>query len=515
VIETFQSVCETSVYYAAPVLTQARAFASPPVLLFVLISLTISCFLISYYRSLALTRAVAAVRESGVDVGSVNESDGTIYQDDRGYFVESNIAGAVYRFRLEEAAVMRFVVSAMIPKDNRQEMPPPNMAGEHEMAVSGSNLRPLTQDPDGMAIIHDAAEGSVDLEGNKWGVINRVKLNGKTYLMTASHVLQGLRHSENVYIRSNGKDYPFPKDYPIHGSSDENDLDIVLVEVPTTFWSGIGLKALPLVRNLARRTVMKVFTPNRYGRWFKSMATPLRAAGAFRFHHGGSTDYGASGGAMLTSRGVAAVHTGRVTSQSCNIATGVGFLFNSKETPVPDHLFNQEEFDNRRNYDDYADSYFISKQDRRHFSYRDGIQHEAPWLDIPDSHPNPQWSPGDDWGDEADDYDAGFYDVENELSLPVKPVIASAVPPTEKPPPLDFCPGTQHASGIKKNLPDTNGLHQKPKPDLTASSNGLEQPIASLLPAQGNLKRKQRRKKRQQFQVSIIGAPQIAVKEVS
>jgi hypothetical protein len=249
--------------------------------------------------------------------------------------------------------------------------PAPSQERVLEMSTPYSRFYSCSR-PKHMAIIHCSPAGSVDLSAYPYACIGRVADGLTSYAVTATHVLRDLSvHSaasgNPVMIRVESpiglRDIPFPiNEYEIYATSKVSDLDVTFLEVPMKQWSVLGLKAAKCTNKLTIKTSVTVYTPLPNSTWRKAVGAVSDVHSLFRIRHTASTDFGASGGFVMTGNSVACIHTGRHPESSSNLATALIPFVSRKTTeswPEDQRLWREqereweEEQDNRDYYDQY------------------------------------------------------------------------------------------------------------------------------------------------------------------
>lgn len=245
---------------------------------------------------------------------------------------------------------------------------------EKEMACAGSSSFP-TQCPKGHIILHNSEAKSSDLNHGTWGTAFRLRIDGKTLLVTATHVIKGLVQSNKGLDRSAYMRYPKgdgfadlrmdPK-WPIYGISKESELDVTMIEVPDGVWSSTGVAALKTSRPHTSDT-LTVNTVDSQGKWTVACGRIKKILGPYQVSHSANTEFGASGTPLLVSGCVVGVHTGRNNVTRLNHATTLGFLRPVRKESSD--LSKQELF--TRNVPSRADADYEDMDNRVTWSQRD------------------------------------------------------------------------------------------------------------------------------------------------
>jgi hypothetical protein len=231
--------------------------------------------------------------------------------------------------------------------------------GSLEMAVPNSK-REVCAQPPSMGILHCSKSGSADLSRYPFAAIGRVKAGTETYLVTATHVVQNImlhaRDGRLVYIRYKGNDHLVDiGKLNIHLCSPVEHLDVMIIEVPFGFWCQIPLKTAKLAKALRPTDVVKVYTPTATGQWTNALGSVKgHASTLFQFLHSASTDFGASGGLVLTTGGTClGVHLRRDPVKGLNVAVALKYILLSPKTQESCTDGDYDMFDERENDRDY------------------------------------------------------------------------------------------------------------------------------------------------------------------
>jgi hypothetical protein len=259
-------------------------------------------------------------------------------------------------FTVNAGQIASAVVQNLATKQPKQSGPA-TPEQELEMSVPLSTILPC-KFPKNMGIVHCSPPGAVDLSRFPFALFGRVSIEGKTYGITASHVVRDLTLytgiGRTIYVRTqhNGvsRDTPFPfPHFPVYKSSPVENLDVTIFEVPPGIWSQLGMKSAKTTHRVCKGDLTKVYTPFSNGKIGMAYGIVESAHSLFQFKHSASTEYGASGGLIVTkSNLVLGIHVRRHPRSKRNIGTALRPFFEPRtyETPIPqDDLWQEEEPD--------------------------------------------------------------------------------------------------------------------------------------------------------------------------
>lgn len=232
----------------------------------------------SYWSFRCSMEAVPKPKFSHVDI-----TPGKIKSDVNGLYSELFIGDKEYRLRLE-ASVSQLLLNT------RQSLP------VKEMAISTSKFNLQDKLPTGVV--------SLLVNGEPVGMGSRIVLGNKSYLLTAKHLQQALV-GEQTYICSNTRSWRINK----CGFWASQDLDLLLVDIPETVWSLLGVKSLSIGEAVPGDTIQLTGYSN--GTLAFSVGSLLRAGNMFLLKHTSSTLPSWSGTPVIAKGKVVAVHTGR------------------------------------------------------------------------------------------------------------------------------------------------------------------------------------------------------------
>jgi hypothetical protein len=131
----------------------------------------------------------------------------------------------------------------------------------------------------------------------------------------------------------------------------------MIIEVPRGFWCQLPLKVAKLAKTLRPTDVVKVYTPTATGQWTNALGSIKgHASTLFQFYHSASTDFGASGGLVLTTGGTClGVHLRRDPIKGLNVAVALKHILRPpvEESSEGDYdMFDEREHDPDRAYPD-------------------------------------------------------------------------------------------------------------------------------------------------------------------
>lgn len=239
----------------------------------------------------------------------IDVNPGKIKSDVNGLYSELFIGDKEYRIRLE-ASVSQLLLHT------HQSLP------VKEMAISTSKFNLQDKLPTGVV--------SLLVNGDPVGMGSRVVLGNKSYLLTAKHLQRALV-GEQTYMCSNTKSWRINK----CSFWASQDLDLMLVDIPETVWSLLGVKSLSIGEAVPGDTVQLTGYSN--GTLAFSVGTLLRAGNMFLLKHTSSTLPSWSGTPVIVKNKIVAVHTGRDAGlKERNDCTGVYHILKMLE------LSNQE-----------------------------------------------------------------------------------------------------------------------------------------------------------------------------
>jgi len=199
-----------------------------------------------------------------------------------------------------------------------------------EMAMPGSRFYPVKG-------ATGTVKGIVSFrakDGTILGMGCRLKYRNSTVLATAAHVLDALRSDPEPLLEHAGKVVPFVvKSYKTLLYSSENSRDVCLIELPTTLWSSLGVKAL---RSSFKdvKTSVSAFGFNDIGEFVVSygIMEPNQAK-AFEFKHRASTLAGWSGTPLFdVNMNVIGIHSGYLPETKQNFGAALFWLAARRET---------------------------------------------------------------------------------------------------------------------------------------------------------------------------------------
>lgn len=282
------------------------------------------------------------------------------------YLTVSNSTGRTEEVFMNNEALLKFSVTASLSQ-RASPAPSKNTGPTLEMNVPGST-RYSAKPPVGMCIIHAHPTGGAN-ELQYFGVLSRISHCGRTYAVMAFHTYEMLQQrvaqGDRIFVRvlkgNAVEDVAVPlASFATTGFS--RGLDVISFKAPDEFWAKTAVKAVkPSYRTTTSQTV-SVYTPTSSGMWTNAVGTVHSATKMpFQFKHSASTDYGASGGLVLSGSTVIGLHCGRMPHESLNYATSVASLFPKLLESAEHHHDNlfayeepEEEQDDERklNYDD-------------------------------------------------------------------------------------------------------------------------------------------------------------------
>jgi len=193
---------------------------------------------------------------------------------------------------------------------------------------------------------------------------------------------------------------------------------------------------------------------------------------------------------------------------------------------VKNGLFEEEEYDDRRDYEGYEESVFYSKKDRRQmFRSRGAVfvaEPEQAFVPL-DTERSRQFKVGDEWGlscmTDDEDSDGEFYDDDYDYEI-AKGGSTSFKEPVQNSSPVEGKPGQDFRLGGKPKCPErqkfwqtTGGERQSQSSNREdASSSSVQLPAHSQRELQGR-KNKRRRKKKKASKASPTGASPTSAKK--
>lgn len=205
----------------------------------------------------------------------------------------------------------------------------------------------------------------IDQYNNTMGMGSRVKISGKTYLLTATHVVRNLDDSCRLVCLDNDRSVPMDRSWKLSASSPSTSFDIMLIEIPDYVWASLGVKALS-VRPLVAASAVFVTGVSPAGEVLTSSGTANPLAHFGYASHTASTFPGFSGTPLISKNCVMGVHTGASRDRMDNLATAIDILIDSKESPVSGKKWRREEAEEEYELDDDADNRLVRKKERRY-----------------------------------------------------------------------------------------------------------------------------------------------------
>lgn len=275
----------------------------------------------------------------------ISASDVRIVPSDgeNGICLELRVDGHAVRVSLTPDQAVAAVASSI----------PQNQSRGKEMAIPGKTPRPVEKMPPGIV--------SLRVGASVFGMGCRVSFNHKTYLMTATHVIDNAK-GFNLLIESNGKCLPLDDNIRVAFRSKAADFDMVLLDVPSPMWSVLAVKALEIgaVNTFVARSAC-VYGYSKLGKpqvdYGDAVACKERL---FTLKHMCYTQPSYSGSPLLSSGKVIGVHTGATPSgAAANVATSLALLlaFQRKETPYAEGAWSelsQDEYDRIEQQNEHA-----------------------------------------------------------------------------------------------------------------------------------------------------------------
>lgn len=170
------------------------------------------------------------------------------------------------------------------------------------------------------------------------GMGARVRHNGSTYLMTASHVWNG--SAPALYLRKNHVEIEVSKDLPIVAGSKDLRVDVVLVKVDDKVWSALQVKAAAL-KCLESRTPVTC-----YGDVGDALlASSGMATKGFYVHqivHGSTTAQGWSGTPLYSGDSIVGTHLAVNETGKSNRAVNTAVLLQiAHETAYSEYTLSE------------------------------------------------------------------------------------------------------------------------------------------------------------------------------
>ena len=203
-------------------------------------------------------------------------------------------------------------------------------------------------------------QGLFEAGGIVIGHFSRINYKGRDCLLTAYHVLEYNKNAD-IMVTNNGVSFrlhDIPSRVACYSKSEE--LDFIILEIPTTIFSRLGLKVAKIASSCGLGTPVAVYqtktsvTGERVNCY--AMGCVSKDNRSWYFKHGASTVVGASGAAVLNSKmAIVGVHVEGGTG-GCNYGVVPPVLRAMKESPQNDDIVGGDNMPrNWKNYDSDSD----------------------------------------------------------------------------------------------------------------------------------------------------------------
>lgn len=178
---------------------------------------------------------------------------------------------------------------------------------EKEAACIGSVVSPIPsgKEPGFLVVLQNTA-------GETKGMGSRVRLNGKSVLLTAYHVCET---TDTLYIakycenEARGKRVKIEKTWLADFAAKDKDVDIIGIEVPAKVWSSLGVSEGKTRVPATTRIPISVFGADNASKVKSSQSTAVVASN-FTGYHSATTTHGWSGSPIVNAGFVVGVHRG-------------------------------------------------------------------------------------------------------------------------------------------------------------------------------------------------------------
>lgn len=219
---------------------------------------------------------------------------------------------------------------------------------QKETVVSTSRIGSCATEPSNMCCIQ--LESGVIV-----GIATRVAFGSSTSLLTCWHVLAAHAH-EDLYLCKNGLRIKMEKTWEMNLCCKDDDLDIVLLQVPIEIWSKLGVKKSTI--GVARgKSAVTAFGARTSSQYMSSVGTGVVEPRKLNMIHTCSTQVGWSGTPIFHNGKIVALHRGFNKRGVSNNATILWPLIYSCETEYEDAVYRrgeEEELDFRAEpFDEY------------------------------------------------------------------------------------------------------------------------------------------------------------------